>query len=120
MATITITLRDGIKVGEDTLVEAVIRTPTGGDIIDSQEESEKLVMTPGGPRLVSSPSLAGAGMLRRQVVRIGNLQGPLSREDLARLSPRDMRALQLAGESMENAVAGEALSDRGRDSGAGD
>lgn len=119
MATITITLKDGIKVGDDTLVEAVLRSPTAGDIIDAQEESEKLVQTIDGHRLVSSPTLSGAGMLRRQVVRIGNLQGPLSLDDLRKLSPRDMEALQIATGSLDDALAVEALSDRGRGPGVG-
>jgi phage FluMu protein gp41 len=119
MATLTITLTDGIKLGADILTEAVLRSPTAGDVMDAQEESEKLVETIDGPRLVSSPTLSGAGMLRRQIVRIGNLDGPLSRADLAKLTPRDLLALQMAADKLDDALAGEALADRGRDSGVG-
>jgi len=119
MATLTITLDDGIKVGDDVLTQATLREPTAGDVIDAQEESEKLVETLDGPRLVSSPTLSGAGMLRRQIVRIGNLEGPLSMSDLRKLSPRDMHALQTAANKLDSALAGEALTDRGRDSGVG-
>ncbi len=119
MGTLTITLTDGIKLGDDILLEAVLRTPTAGDVIDSQEESEKLVETIDGPRLVSSPTLSGVGMLRRQIVRIGNLEGPLSPSDLRKLTPRDMHALQAAANKLDDALAGEALADRGRDPGVG-
>lgn len=119
MATLTITLKDGITLGEDTLTEAVLRSPTAGDVMDAQEESEKLVETLDGPRLVSSPTLSGAGMLRRQIVRIGNLEGPLALSDLRKLTPRDMHALQTAANKLDDALAGEALTDRGRDTGVG-
>ncbi|SNS05540.1 Mu-like prophage FluMu protein gp41 [Humidesulfovibrio mexicanus] len=120
MNTLTLTLMDGLAIGEDVLKEAVLRASTCGDIIEAHEESEKLVYTKEGPRLVSSPTLSGAGMLRRQIVRIGNMQGPFSLQDLHKLSPRDMRALQDAAEALDDAAAGEALSARGRDSGAGE
>ncbi|MDO9633351.1 MAG: phage tail assembly protein, partial [Humidesulfovibrio sp.] len=61
MATLTITLKDGFQLGADILTEATLREPTAGDVIDAQEESEKLVETLDGPRLVSSPTLSGAG-----------------------------------------------------------
>ncbi len=114
MANTIITLKDGLKIGEDRLTEAELRAPTAGDVINSQEESEKLVQTIDGPRLVSSPTVCGMGMLRRQVVRIGNLQGPLSREDLAKLTPRDLGALQLAAAVLEDAAMSEVLAERGR------
>jgi len=114
MATTTITLKDGLTVGTDILTDAVLRPSTAGDIIDAQEESEKLVMTKDGPRLVSSPTLSGAGMLRRQIVRIGNLQGPLGLSELRRLSPRDMEALQEAAAQLDDAAMAEVLSERGR------
>ena len=114
MATLTITLTDGFKLGADILTEAVLREPTAGDVIDAQEESEKLVQTVDGPRLVSSPTRCGTGMLRRQIVRIGNLEGPLSREDLSRLTPRDLGTLQNAAGKLEDASFAEVLAERGR------
>jgi len=119
MANMKITLTDGIKVGDETLREAELREPTAGDIIDAHEESEKLVQTIDGPRLISSPTLSGANMLRRQIVRIGNLGGPLSLSDLRRLSPRDMDALQTAAAQLEDAALGEVLAARGRGNGSG-
>jgi len=114
MATLTITLTDGIKLGEDILTEATLREPTAGDVIDAQEESEKLVQTIDGPRLVSSPTRSGAGVLRRQIVSIGNMQGPFDLADLRKLSTRDFTALQEAAARLEDAAMAEALSARGR------
>jgi phage FluMu protein gp41 len=122
-AEVTVTLVDGLKVGEDVLKDAVLREITAGDIIDAQEESEKLVLTPAGPQLVPSPSLTGLNVLRRQIVRIGNVGGPLDLKMLKRLAPHDLNLLQAEADKLDQAVAAEVsrktLDSRGRDSGMG-
>ncbi|MEE9357467.1 phage tail assembly protein [Candidatus Vondammii sp. HM_W22] len=120
---ILVTLKHGLKQGDDTLVEATLRELSAGDIIDAREASEKLVMTPDGPGLVVSPTLLGAELLRRQIARIGNLQGPIDLVQLKRLHPEDLNRLQDKADELDEAVfaaaAMEGLSTRGRDDAAG-
>lgn len=122
MAEITVTLKDGLKIGKDVLKDVVLRDPTAGDIIDSQGESERMVLTPDGPQLVVSPSLAGANMLRRQIIRIGNVQGPIDLNEIKRLSAHDLSLLEGAVSEMDEALvvenAAKELEKRGRTEGA--
>ena len=126
MGQITCTLKHGLKIGEDVLREVTLREPRAGDIIEAQEESEKLVLVPrpdgkgGDPHLVASPTLVGVHVLRRQIVRIGNVQGPLSLSELKRLHPEDLGLIQARADEIDAAVAtGLELLDRGRVDGVG-
>lgn len=105
MAEISCTLYDGLAFGKDVLKEVVLREVTAGDVIEAQEESEKLVQGPGGPVLVSSPTLAGLGVLRRQVLRICDVSGPLSLSDFKRMTVRDMNLLEAKARELEAATA---------------
>jgi len=118
MATIVVHLTHGLRVGEDVLFEAEIREATAGDVIEAQEEAEKLMISQGLPVLVPSPTRVGVGLLRRQLARIGDVQGPLALAEIKRLHPDDLQKLQNAAETLDSA-AGEALSERGRDAGVG-
>lgn len=127
MATVEITLKHGLKIGEDNLSEAVLREPTAGDILTAQEESEKLVYAMQGgrlaPVLVTSPAKMGAEVLRRQIVRIGNLQGPLELAMLHKLHPEDLAQIQATADELDGAleaeVASREVAQRGRDDGDG-
>lgn len=128
MAEITVTLKHGLAVGRDTLTVALIRDARAGDVIEAQEEAEKLVYTPDGPQLVPSPTLVTAHVLRRQVVRLSGasgapLQGPLSLDDLKRLHPEDLNRLQAEALQLEAAAeatsASQAVTQRGRSDGQG-
>ena len=121
MGNVTVTLKKGFKVGEVVHLEAELREASSGDILDAMEESEKLVMVPtesGGtePTLVASPTLVGIHTLRRQIVRIGEYQGPMTLVEIKKLVPYDLNLLQIQVEILETAGLKE-LSDRGRDSG---
>ncbi|EGJ49052.1 phage tail assembly protein [Desulfocurvibacter africanus] len=132
MATVTFAIKHGLKVGEDTLSEVLLREPTAGDIIEAQEESEKLVLVPSKdgpqPQFVTSPTLVGVNVLRRQIVRIGNVQGPIDLVMLKRLHPEDMGLLNRKADELEAAMlaeitpktAGQEAAERGRDDGVGD
>lgn len=118
MATTTIELKKGLRIGETQYTEAEIREPSAGDVIEAMEESERLIMVPGpngnDPQLVASPTMVGVHTLRRQIVRIGTYQGPLSLAEIKRLSPSDLDALQTAAAMLEAAAVSE-LARRGRD-----
>lgn len=132
MPQIHLPLKDGLKVGNDTLMTVVLRDPTGGDIIDAQEESEKLVyaVDPKGglvPTLVTSPTQMGVNVLRRQIVKFCDggdpVNGPVELALLKKLSPRDLNLLQEKADELDGALspeeAGQAMAERGRDEGVG-
>lgn len=121
MAQLKFELNDGLKVGEETLTSVVMRDFIAGDIISATEESEKVVYVSVAknktePTLVTSPSLMGINVLRRQIVSIGNLCGPIDLEQLKSLSARDLDLLQEKSEVLETAsvTASEAVTQKGR------
>ncbi|HEY9200770.1 MAG TPA: phage tail assembly protein [Gammaproteobacteria bacterium] len=119
MAEINVLLINGYKLGDAVIKDVVIRDITAGDIIESQIEAERLVQTEDGPELVTSPTLAGVHMLRRQIVSIGDIQGPISLHEIKRLDPVDFNLLQAKASELESAcmkkASGEAAVQRGRD-----
>ena len=112
MAETTITLLQGLKVGDVAQTECVLREPTAGDVIAASEAAEKLVNGPNGPELVTSPTLVGINTLLRQVVRIGDITGPLDRDVLNKLSADDLDLMQGAAVKLE--TASRELATRGR------
>jgi len=95
---VTVTLIHGLAIGEDTHKEVVLREPTAGDILDAQEASEclRMVPTPDGglePMLISSPSRSSMEVLRRQIVSVGDISGPLDEKLLRKLDPEDLDML---------------------------
>ncbi|HJW80825.1 MAG TPA: hypothetical protein VJ396_01165 [Acidiferrobacterales bacterium] len=127
MATIDVPLKRGLKIGADVLRDAVLREVSAGDIIEAQEESEKLVYAVENgklvPILVASPTLVGIHVLRRQIVRIGNVDGPIDLVLIKKLKPVDLDLLQKKADELDGAAEGEAASrevaQRGRDDGNG-
>ncbi len=107
MGKVTVQLEHGLKVGDDLLTEAEIREATAGDLIEAQEEAERLVyaMRDGRmePTLVASPVRLGVEVLRRQIVRIGNMSGPIDLAQIKQLSPLDLNRLEGAARELENA-----------------
>ena len=114
-----VTLNKGLKVGEVVHKEAELREATAGDFIDAAEESEKLVLTPEGNYvLIASPTLVGLNTLRRQIVKIGEYDGPLTMREVKMLSSGDINRLQNAAGKLDAAAAAEELAQRGRGNGA--
>lgn len=118
-ATVIIPLTTPIKIGQKECSELILREANGGDVIEAQEESEKLVMTIDGPQLVASPTLVGLNVLRRQIVSIGEVQGPFDIVTLKRLSVPDLNKVQNSADEMDKAqalqIAKAELNKRGRD-----
>ncbi|GAA4651679.1 phage tail assembly protein [Kistimonas scapharcae] len=113
----TFELKDGLRIGEGDTVEihrtVKLRQLGAGDVIDAMQASERVIPTPDGYQMVQSPSLMGLELLRRQVKKLGAINGPLSFTDLAKLSSRDLKKLQDEVEKLDAAVAKE-LEARGR------
>ncbi|MGE0487316.1 MAG: phage tail assembly protein [Gammaproteobacteria bacterium] len=112
-ATHPVTLARGLLLDGRPQTEAEIREATLGDILDASREAEVLVQGPDGPCLVASPALLGVAVLAKQIVRIGEIEGPLTLTELRRLSADDYDRLQLATEQLR--AASLEVAARGRD-----
>lgn len=127
MAQINVPLTHGLEIGDDVLTDAVLREATAGDIIEAHEEAERLVYAARDgklePTLIASPTMVGVHVLRRQIVRIGNVSGPLDLGLLKKLHPDDLALLQARADELDGAANAEAASQgvtqRGRDDGHG-
>jgi phage FluMu protein gp41 len=126
MAEFTVALLVGITIGSITHKEAVMRDATVQDMFDATAESERLVNAQVAidnngapvyePRLVVSPTACGINTLRRQIVKIGALEGPFDMIMLNKLSPMDINTLQDAITQRETAAL-QAVAQRGRPDG---
>jgi phage FluMu protein gp41 len=114
-----VTLHKGLKVGEKVHNVVTLRELNAGDVLKAMEESERVVLVPTAnglePSLLMSNSMMGVNTLRRQIVSIGEIQGPIEREQLDLLSDRDLDILNSGVSDMEKAIV-KALSERGRSS----
>lgn len=122
MAEITFSLENGLTKFGKLHQSVTIRSVTGGDIIDATQESERLIFTPEGPALIASPSLTGAHITRRRIVKIGDINGPLDLDLFKELSGDDLGLIQTKCEELDTAHGREAaklLEKTGRDEGAG-
>lgn len=126
-------LKHGLTLGEGadtkTRKHVTLRAPTAGDVIDAQEESEKLVYAADAagnvqPTLVTSPSLTGIHVLRRQIVKLDELHGPLDLALLKKLHIEDFEIIQAKAAEIEVAsnasarTASQEVTQRGRGDGA--
>lgn len=117
-----VTLIHGLKIGETECKDVVLREASAGDVLDAQEAAERLMMVPnsdGGfePMLVVSPSRVGVEVLRRQIVSIGDLSGPLDLKLMHRLHPEDLNRLLAKSEQLDGAAVAqtqEGATQRGR------
>jgi len=116
MGTTIIQLKDGLTIGDENHTEAEIREYTAGDLIDACSAAEKVVYTENGPIMVASPTMMDMGLLARQIVRIGEHKGPLTMNELRKLSGRDIALLQAASSIMD-AGAAKTAAQRGRSDG---
>ncbi len=104
MRTIEVALTEGLIIGETRHTLAQLRELTAGDILDATEESEKLIYTKNGAELIASPTLVGLHVLRRQIVRIGDHEGPLTLSEIKKLSSLDFGKLQDQSQDLESAA----------------
>lgn len=119
---ISVPLIHGLPIGEAFCKDVVLREATAGDVLEAQEAAEKLMMVPnaeGGfePMLVVSPSRVGVEVLRRQIVSIGDVSGPLDLKLMHRLDPEDLNLLLAKSEQLDGAAVAqtqEGTKQRGR------
>lgn len=118
MATVTVPLEDGFKVGDVTHHELVLRELTPADIVEASIESERAVMTENGYQFMVSPTMMGINTLLRQIESVGDFKGPFTKQMLSRLSRQDFEKLQMESELIDQAVM-EAVNQRGRNAAPG-
>lgn len=104
-----IALADGIASDGVAQTAVTLRELCAGDVFDAAREAETLQQTAEGYELVQSPTLMGMHLLRRQVARVGTVEGPLTLGQMRLLSARDLGILQAATAALESA-AGQAAS----------
>ncbi|MGY3910743.1 phage tail assembly protein [Aeromonas piscicola] len=119
----TLTLKTGLPFGKDeqrTFERDVeLQQLTTAQLLDAEEASEKVVFDlQGQPTLTSSPFRFGLEVTRRRIKRVGQINGPLSRELLGQLTPDDYEAINKGIRDMDKAqanvlIAGE-MAERGR------
>lgn len=118
MANITVTLKDGWKLGETIHHEVILRELSPEDIVEASLESERAVMTEAGYQFLMSPTLMGINSLLRQIEQVGDFKGPFTRKMLSHLSRVDFEKLQMESELIDQAVM-EAVTQRGRNDASG-
>lgn len=106
-------LTDGLKIGEETHFDAVLREATAGDMIDATEQSEVPVLTPDGYQLLVSNTKVGLFMLCQQIVSIGTHPGPLTLTELRKLSARDLDLLNRSADTLQT-ISLKGVQDRGK------
>lgn len=90
-----ITLTDGIKVGEIIHKDVEFRDLTAGDILEANEEAERVVqLNDGTVSVATSAARLGMELLRRRITRFGEIKIPLSLTELLKISEADLEALQ--------------------------
>lgn len=124
MREVTFDLSDGLQVGEKTYSIVVMRELTAGDLLDAKTDSEQLHLVPAGydeagrvihePQLVCSPIKMAVETLRRQVVALGPISGPLEYEMLRKLTTTDFNKLIQESEKLDTEASVEVAQQRGR------
>jgi phage FluMu protein gp41 len=126
MAILVFELKHGLTVGKgadaETHYEVELRELTTADVIDSELAAEKVVVVGanGSEKGIAYTSgvIMGLELLRRQVARIGEIDGPVSMKLLRQLHPDDMKMLNDKADEMDKALAG--IGNRGRSDAVGE
>ena len=84
--TLSFTLPDGLKIGSEVHKEVEIRDITAGDIIEANERSREVFLTPEGPMLMCPTDKIVRSMLCLIITKLGSLKMPLSPPEFNKLS----------------------------------
>ncbi|NCG50543.1 phage tail assembly protein [Serratia fonticola] len=124
MAKMTFPLKHGLVTGKGTTDEAKhiqveLRELNTKDIVESQLASERVVIGENGKAVAyCSEVMMGLEMLRRQILAIGSIPGPLSIKQIYQLHTEDLKLLTEKADAMDSLLT--EVSDRGRTDAAGD
>ncbi len=82
MKTVTGTLKHGLKIGDQTHHEYVMREPTTADLFDAEDEHG-----------TGTPLKFKASLIARVLVRVGSFEGPFTFSMVRGLKPADFMTL---------------------------
>lgn len=88
METIKVELKEGLQLGGRPQTEAVVREATVGDLMAANGVS-------------TNETIIGAEILRRQIEKIGEIEGLLEWEVFNKLTVADMERLQEAADEVD-------------------
>ena len=89
MSKVSFTLPNGLETGSEVHKEVEIRDITAGDIIEANEQSREVFLTPQGPVLMCPADKVVRNMLCRIITKLGKLDMPLSPKEFNKLSAAD-------------------------------
>ena len=124
MAQTTIILKHGYVTGKGTADETrhtdvTLRELDSRDVVESQLAAERVVIGDNGKAVAyCSEVLMGLELLRRQILKVGEIPGPLSIKQLYSFHPEDLELLSSSASSLDDMLA--ETSNRGRRDAAGD
>lgn len=124
MAQTTIQLKHGYVTGKGTADETrhtavTLRELDSRDVVESQLAAERVVIGDNGKAVAyCSEVLMGLELLRRQILKVGEIPGPLSIKQLYSFHPEDLELLSSKASSLDDMLVG--TSTRGRTDAAGD
>lgn len=108
-------LKQGLMYGDEPQLDVETRELTTQDLIDAECSAERLLMDKqGNPLLVVSQVLFNYELIRRQIKRVGKINGPLSLKQLGSLHPDDLNIINAMLSAEEMAKSTQALDQRGR------
>lgn len=89
MSKVSFTLPNGLEIGSEVHKEVELRDITAGDIIEANEKSREVFLTPQGPVLMCPTDKVVRNMLCRIITKLGSLKMPLSPAEFNKLSAAD-------------------------------
>lgn len=115
-------LQDGLPFGKgddaELQYDVVMKELSPKDVFDSQLAAETFGVVNGKAYSYVSDTAMGIELLRRQVVSVGSIKGPLTRSQLLSLSDGDFSLVQESGQKLDEKVtavaAMEEAQERGR------
>ena len=94
---------------------AKLRQLSAKEIMEARADAERVVTIPTSkgpvPQMVLSPAALDYELLRRNIAQLGDLPGPLTLEQLGRLTEADLRKLEDAAGELDAAAANSASPD---------
>lgn len=124
MAQTTIILKHGYVTGKGTTDEArhtevTLRELDSRDVVESQLAAERVVIGDNGKAVAyCSEVMMGLELLRRQILKVGEIPGPLSIKQLYSFHPEDLEVLSSKASSLDDMLV--ETTNRGRSDAAGD
>lgn len=118
MAGHLVKLKHGLKLGDKPQLVVELQEATAGMLTEARIASERVVYSKDGKdmMLLASPNMARRELMRRQIVKVGEIPGnPLSEELFDMLHSIDFNLIELKLVEIDEAALKEVAQLRGRD-----